>query len=204
MLKRILLSTTLLVSSCGIINTAEKGKKSEENAPELAGDWKSACVANSALKLSHTQRDFNFNAIGDFDKTESFFKDDLCDESFVTYQVMGTYDEKGENPENADIQMINFTVNEANLTADTGGAVTILNGLKFCGISDWKMGEERNITSQDCTGFKVNKGDVIFESYKLEDNNSDLYLGQKFVFLAKDNSNERPKDVNKNAGFTRE
>jgi hypothetical protein len=206
MLKQItaVFGAAILTASCGILDTDDKGKKAEENAPALAGTWETECVENSALELSRSKREYSFNAVGDFDKTESYYAADDCGNADVVYTVKGTYDDKGNSPDNQDVTMINFTINEALVTVNSDTAIDAMNAVKLCGISDWAVGKETDVTGKDCMGSKVNKGDVIFEVYKLEDDNSDLYFGQNFVFLTETNASERPTDVNRDVLFTRQ
>lgn len=173
--------------------TSETGKKLENTPAELRGTWQSPCVGTTTLNLVSTQREYVFNAIGDFDRVERYYSDSNCQNLVATYKVVGTVETKGSNPAKPDLDMINFTVNEASMTVKSDSILNDLNTMKLCGKSDWKVNEEVQVTNAECEGSQVQKGGVQFDSYDIRD--GQLYLGQKFLFLAKDNASERPTEL---------
>lgn len=189
------------VTGCGIFDTKDKGKKIQQNDSEIAGKWQSNCVGAETLELTHTQREYNFNAIGDFDKTERFYANKSCSNPGFTYQISGTYAALGSHHDNNEIKQVNFTVDKAVVTVNSKGAVDLLNDASLCGKSDWAVGSETDITGKNCAGFSVKKGDVVFDVYDLQDGN--LYFGQKFFFLSSDDADSRPDSISEDVVFKR-
>lgn len=189
----VLLVIGLSVISCSIFKTDKKGKKAAQNEISIAGNWKTPCIGSDVFGLTRTIREFNISSIGDFDKTESFYKDDACETVQAVYTVSGTYDALGKDAENKGVEDINFTVNNAYLTVSSESMLGVLNGASMCGIADWSTGKKAEITGKSCGGVITAKGDVIFDVYSLR--GEKLYFGQKFFFMSEDDADSRPKDV---------
>lgn len=181
--------------------TSETGKKLENTPADLRGTWQSACLGTTTLNMVSSQRVYVFNAIGDFDRLERYFSDANCQNLVATYKVIGTVEVKGSNPDKPDVDMINFTVNEAYMTVKSESVLEQLNAMKFCGRSDWRLNEDVHVTNAECEGSKVQKGGVQFDSYDIRD--GQLYLGQKLMFLGKDNASDRPTELDTKAPYSK-
>jgi hypothetical protein len=168
--------------------TSETGRKLESTPAELRGTWQSSCMPTTILNMVSSQREYVFNAIGDFDRLERYYSDPDCQTLAATYKVVGTVAVKGPNPDKTDLSMINFTVNEAYMTVKSEATLEQLNKMKFCGRSDWHPDEGVHVTNAECEGSKVQKGGVQFDSYKIRD--GQLFMGQKLMFLGKDDASE--------------
>lgn len=190
-----ILALPLALAACKDDNddTTETGKKLETTPEELRGTWLSGCVKTTVLGLTSTQREYILNAIGDFDRKERYFSDANCQNLVATYKVIGTVEAKGQNPDKPEIDMLNFTINNAYLTLNADNITGVLNTTRLCGKADWAVGAETEVTNADCQGSTVKKGEVQFDSYDVRD--GQLYLGQKFLFLAKENANDRPTQL---------
>jgi len=182
-------------------DTTEIGQNIQATPDELRGTWKSDCVGSDVLNLPATQREYVFNAIGDFDRVERFYSDSGCQNLVATYKVIGTVEAKGHNPESSDpeVNMVNFTVNNAMLTVNSDTIIDALNTMKLCGKADWALNQETEVTNADCEGSRIGKGSVQFDSYDVRD--GQLYLGQKFLFLSKDDASARPKELDTSTPF---
>lgn len=193
---------TLTFSACKKDEkTSETGRKLEATPAELRGTWQSACFPTTTLKTVSSQREYVFNAIGDFDRLERYFSDPNCQNLVATYKVVGTVEVKGPNPERSGVNMINFTVNEAYLTVKSESTLEQLNAMKFCSRADWHLDEDVHVTNAACEGSKVQKGGVQFDSYKIQDGH--LYMGQKLLFLGKDDASERPTELDLKIPFAK-
>jgi hypothetical protein len=181
--------------------TSETGKKLESTPADLRGTWQSGCVGTTTLNMVASQREYVFNAIGDFDRLERYFSDANCQNLVATYKVVGTVEVKGPNPDEHGVDMINFTVNEAYMTVKSEAILEKLNAMKFCGRSDWRLNEDVHVTNAECEGSKVQKGGVQFESYDIR--NGQLYMGQTLMFLGKDNASDRPTELDLKAPYSK-
>ncbi|HET9241669.1 MAG TPA: hypothetical protein VFO10_30660 [Oligoflexus sp.] len=181
--------------------TSETGRKLESTPAELRGTWQSGCMGTTTLNMASSQREYVFNAIGDFDRLERYYSDPNCQNLAATYKVVGTVEVKGPNPEKTDLNMINFTVNEAYMTVKSDATLEQLNAMKFCGRSDWHVNEDVHVTNAECEGSKVQKGGVQFDSFKIRD--GQLFMGQKLMFLGKDDASERPAELDMRAPYIR-
>jgi hypothetical protein len=57
------------------------------------------------------------------------------------------------------------------------------------------------VTNAECEGSKVQKGGVQFDSFAMRDGK--LFLGQKLMFLGKDDASERPTALDLRAPYTK-
>ncbi|WP_141734137.1 hypothetical protein [Oligoflexus tunisiensis] len=181
--------------------TSETGQKLRSTPTELRGTWLSDCMSTTTLNAVSSQREFVINAIGDFDRLERYYSDPNCQHLVATYKVVGTVETKGPNPDKPDLEMINFTVNEAYITVTSDTILDDLNRMKLCGHTDWSVAEPVHVTNAACEGSKVQKGGVQFDSYDIRDGH--LYLGESLMFLAKDNASDRPSELDLKVPFTR-
>jgi hypothetical protein len=205
-MKKVLLMAAALglTTACGLFETEKRGKKSEENEPDIAGNWTSNCIKSPGLGVPMARAEYSFNAIGDFDKTENFYAGETCDSPIVTGIVSGTYDAKGKHPDNDDVKMINLTVDEVFVTANTDEGVETLNRIKFCGKDNWEVGEDVEVTGEDCGPYSFNKGDVVYDVYDVKEEDK-LYFGKSLALTEEEEDPaERPKDINTNVVFIQE
>ncbi len=184
-------------------NTTETGQKLNATPGELQGKWQSTCFPSNALEATYTQREYIFSAVGDFDKYERFFKDEGCTQQIGEYKVIGTVEAKGKasDAQDPEAEQLNLTVNNALFTVVDGNSVSLFNGLKLCGKSDWKGSEEVKVLDLNCLGSTVRKGDVIFDIYDVKD--GQLYLGQSSLFLTQDSANTRPTALDAEVPFSK-
>jgi hypothetical protein len=63
------------------------------------------------------------------------------------------------------------------------------------------VNEDVHVTNAECEGSKVQKGGVQFDSYDIR--NGQLYLGQKLMFLGKDNASDRPTELDLIAAYSK-
>lgn len=196
--KKVVLGLSLgLVVSCGVFKTEEKGKKAQQMDPEIADQWKSDCVPATVLNLTHTIKDYRFSAIGDFDKREHFYNDNQCSKEIFSYQITGTYSVVGDAKMGNNAKNINYTINKVTVTPVDDSAVNILNTANFCGSSDWQKGAEKDVTGKECLGLNIDKGNVVYDIYRINKdvNPKLLYLGSNF-YLGQDKSlTERPENL---------
>ena len=160
----------------------------------LAHTWQSACVPANVLAMGKSRRSVAMTSTGTFEKSENFFMNTCEEPTAMTYKVTGTYATLGSNPSNAALQNIDFTVDAATITVSSAATVEKMNGETFCGIADWKVDVATDITGKNCGGFTVQKGDVLMDVYKIENDNT-VFFGRQFNFATSEDAKTRPESV---------
>ncbi|WP_141733456.1 hypothetical protein [Oligoflexus tunisiensis] len=183
----------LILPACGDNDDDDKNDNVVEEIPtNYIGLYKTDCIASTALDLSHSIRTVDIQADGGFSRTEEYFGDEACQDSGLALRVDGTVQEKGDLPENPQLDMLNFSVNDVYITVNSDTLKDVLNTTRFCGITDWAVGQERNVAGADCRGFAIKKGDVIQEV--VDDREGTLYFGKNFALLLNQTS-DRPTEI---------
>lgn len=178
----------LILPACGD-NDDNDNNAVEEIPTNYLGLYKTDCVASTVLGLSHTIRTVDLQADGGFSRGEAYFSDDKCQQSALELRVEGTAQEKGDLPENPELDMLNFSVSEVYIKVNNEVLQTTLNTTSFCGFTDWAVGQERDVSGADCRGFTIKKGDVIQEV--VDDREGTLYFANSFALLL-NKTDDRP------------
>ncbi len=186
----------LVLPACGD-NDDNDDNAIEEIPTNYIGLYKTDCIANTVLDLSHTIRTVDMQADGGFARSEEYFSD-ACQTSALQLRVEGTVQEKGDLPENPQLDMLNFSVSEVYIKVNTDLLKNTLNTTKFCGISDWAVGQERDVSGADCRGFTIKKGDVVQEV--VDDREGTLYFGNNFALLL-NKTDDRPNAIDEKIPF---
>lgn len=162
---------------------------------ELEGTWVTGCMENTILELSHTRRQYEFSLNRNFAKIEFLYDNENCENQLIEYRVEGNYrTDRVADEQGLEGKPIDFEIEKASITPYNETAVDILNGIEFCGISDWAAAQAREITNVDCMGFTNNEGETIFEIYEIRNDNQ-LLFGKNFLFLQETDSAERPTEL---------
>jgi hypothetical protein len=172
---------------------AKKAGEQVNTDPALWGVWESECQANTFLDITQTVRSTEFSALGAFSKSETFYwGQDCAQDKGMTVYAAGEYEVRGAVEGQDDLTKLNLTVEESTATLHTDDAVSWANDLELCDIDDWRKDETRNILKKDCL-LSLNKGDVIFDVYKVDDEK--LYFGNTITFLSENDADDRPSEV---------
>jgi len=190
-------AASLIALSLLVLPACGKDDNNDNNAVEeiptnYVGLYKTDCVANTVLDLSHTIRTVDMRANGGFTRTEQYYSDDNCQQGALALRVEGTVQEKGDLPEDPKLDMLNFSVSEVYIKVGTDGLRNTLNATKFCGITDWATNQERDVSGKDCNGFTIKKGDVVQEV--VDDRDGTLYFGNNFALLL-NRTDDRPTAI---------
>lgn len=191
----LMLAFGVVAAGCGAFETKKKGQKARENDSSLNGTWQNSCTKMDWLGFTYYRVTYKFSALGDFDKTTSLFADASCAEAIGSLSESGTYAALGDAADTAQAKDINFTISEAKISADTDQAVKLLNAAAYCGISDWQKGRATDVLDKPCVGFQHVKGKVIFDIYKVDQNDKRLETGKGSIFLDKGDVSSRPKSL---------
>lgn len=182
----------LVLPACGDDDDDNNDNVVEEIPTNYVGLYKTDCIANTVLDLSHTVRTVDIQADGGFTRGEEYFSDDNCQQSALQLRVGGTVQEKGDLPEDPKLDMLNFSVSDVYIKVNSEALKDTLNSTNFCGFSDWTVGQERDVSGADCSGFTIKKGDVIQEV--VDDREGTLYFGNNFALLL-NKTDDRPTAI---------
>lgn len=176
-------------SGCGD-DSDDKADRIEDQV-ELAGNWDSDCAAFTQMKLSSLRSEFDFDALGGFEKKEEYFAQGDCEGQALALRTVGTYKTNEPQEDDADHRSVTFIIEDAFLNLESDAAAKLANRVRFCGRNDWKAGEEVEVTGDRCEALGIQNGDRVEDIFVIEDGN--LYFGQKSVFNL--SGDERPDAV---------
>lgn len=200
-----LFASSVALSGCGAFDTEKKGSKAGENEPELTGSWKSGCMTADFLKLTHETTTLTYSVLGDFDRVVMLHADDQCASPSVEFKVVGTYDAVGEAQSvEGGAENINYTVHEARLAAKSDDAAKLLSAAKYCGVTDWKVDEEVDIAGKDCLGESLDKGEVVFDIFRLQDDGKTLLVGDTLLWFDATDADDRPTQLATDYPYTKQ
>lgn len=204
---RCVIGTSTLViaaclSACGKTDdTADKAKQTDTN---LAGTWNLACANKDFAGVTHQSDSYNFSLLGDFDRSVKLFNSDGCTTQLAHIDSSGTTDSLGNSQKVDGAKDINFTVTQMEATVDDAEFAKTLNTIKYCGKEDWQVGAAFDMFGKDCAGEKMDKGEVIFQIYKIHDDQ--LFLGSPVTALWLDgnDASNRPSHLDENRGLAKQ
>jgi hypothetical protein len=205
--KRMLMTQTILVATlaggCGMFKTEKSGKKLQENDRNLAGEWEGSCIQQDWLGFAYQQQALKFSSIGDFDRTTSFFSDQLCQESVGILGEHGTYASLGESKALAGAADINLTISAATVRPQTTESAEDFNQKEYCGFNDWQRDQVRDVLGRDCDGVSHANGEVVFDIYRLDNDGALLVTGKGSIFESGSVASSRPSSLNEKQPFKR-
>ncbi len=167
----------------------------------LANAWQSSCTPAAVLQLSSSRRTVAMTSEGKFEKTEQFFAEGCDKPHALTYKTSGTYATMGQHPSNPSLQNIDFTVDVASISVASPATVEMMNSQGFCGITDWAVDHETEVTGKTCGSFTVQKGEVVMDVVEVKENN--IYFGHQFSFMSAEDVKTRPEAVSVDAPYTK-
>lgn len=185
-------TSVLALGGCGLSEDS-KDNVTNPDLPDLVGTWQSNCAEAAVLDLAQTVKSLEFEGVSGYLKREAFFADGTCAQPGLEQITTGTYTLEGKLESDQSLEKINFNVDSVTLTPRSDQMVTTLETANFCGVTDWTKDIATDITGKECLGVSSDKGDVIFDVYRLQGN--ELRLSEKFLFLAPDSGDERPTSV---------
>lgn len=129
------------------------------------GTWKSNCLGGTTVST------FLFADDGSFDRTERQYLEHDCTKDGIEFRYRGqwstessdSFTRSGPLPLDLELASVQVTLLDSFL-------VWSHNLTKFCGYSDWTVGQPKDVTGLDCQGLKVPpKGDLLHTIFNLED-----------------------------------
>jgi hypothetical protein len=164
-IRRLILILSLVL---GTLVTAPLALASMGFAPVLEGRWQQQCTnGNLRIEVFQQQR---------VSLNEIFFSDKDCRQPSVVFINDGTFVLPGPG-------LMDFKFTSVRLRLLTPAAVANFNARKVCGLSDWQVTVEKEISGRSCEIFMIGfpqriptAGDMRYGIYQLY--NDRLYLGK--------------------------
>ncbi len=191
-----------VASSCGAFKTKSKGAKVRQTDTNLGGVWTTGCTNSDWLGLVSQSETLKFSALGDFDRTTTLFSDGQCATPNLELTVRGTFDTLGDDAKVEGSDDINFTVTSASTTPRSENGATILNAVSYCEVSNWANGQTVDTLDNACAG-SWHKGSVIFDIYRLDQDNKNLRFGRPSFFLDRGDAGSRPESLDETSALTK-
>jgi hypothetical protein len=192
----------LTLVSMGLMSCSQKDEQKEKPlaVDELQGHWQSNCLegqynaltAKSALGITQKSLLFVDGKTATEVTTISSLK---CDGADIEATVNGTFNRSSAS--SPELKAIDIKMDHYKAKPLTEFGVRVMNLAKWCGISDWAIGQERDVTNQVAKE-KCFDTHSISTVYSVAGEN--LYFGKigKMTSAAAD----RPTELQKNFYFT--
>jgi hypothetical protein len=195
------LVTAPVIIGCGAFKTKNHGQKQRQTNMHLAGTWITGCTKLDWLGLTSERETVIFSALGDFDRTSTVFTDGNCESAGVELTVRGTFDTLGPDSQLAGSDDINFTVTAATATTRNDLGTNTLNAGEYCDNASWSTNQTVDIIDRECAG-SWRKGSVVFDIYRLDNDNKKLRFGRHSFFQDKSDAASRPAVLDEEHALT--
>lgn len=145
---RLIFATLLSLSACSAAPTP-----TEVAAAELEGTWLSPCFPTSATQSAQTRIAYRELALTG---TYSEYSDSACQ----TLRHVGTWTGTASNGAELrpGVRKLDLAFASFKSKPITQAEADLVNGYRYCGITDWAPGVERDILGRDCVNFAIPVG----------------------------------------------
>ena len=161
--------------------------------PSLQGAWVSTCDTAKPLEAS-AKATFRFGPLR-YEKSILLFKDGGCTQELAKAVYRGEFKIGRATDLKEGLNRIDLNPKTLAITASTQAGVDALNLINLCGITDWALGQERDVTAGaadgKCLTERINQ--TQYDVYRLEEKK--LTFGSIFVFGAPVQIDKRPTDI---------
>lgn len=186
-----------LASGCGDAKDTVEELAGSIDASELQHDFADErCREPLALKVIGGSKRTGYKFSGkDVTRNEQYFSEGDCKDAVAVNVVYrGSYDKKNEIQDN--VHAIDMTFGKVLVTPLTDAGVKTLNTFNLCGVSDWAVGREVDVTgaSRDAKCPVIGTPQAIFDIYTTSDNQ--LFFG-KGDDGDKSAAEKRPTEINR-------
>ena len=193
-----------LAAACGTSHTKNEGAKNLENAPELAGEWRTDCHKLDWLGFSYERQTLKFSLLGDFDRLTTVYTDASCATSSSSLSEHGTFSALGASQSTPNATDINFQIAAATVKPDSDDGAKALNALGYCGVTGWQSGGEVDVIGKTCLGRTHAKGEVIFDVYNIDQDGKRLKTGKASLLVDKSDANARPTKLDDSLPYAKQ
>ncbi len=197
----ILGSVFMLAAGCGEKNNepgsgpAPAGPANTQSAVELQGEWQSNCLNPSLTGLG--ERSVLLFSGQDFTRTSQVSGPGGCNSNDVEAVIQGSY-VRGPMIRQG-VHQIDLSTSQATITPRSEAGRLLLVLAKACGISDWKLGEAKDITAALGTeGCFETYPKQTYQIYSIEGNQLFFGSGEDFSTVGK-----RPVELERNYIYTK-
>jgi hypothetical protein len=175
----LLAALTTLITACG-----------PQPGADLDGTWDSPCfngtqtrIVYASLKLTGTYTEYS-------------------DMTCTTPRHVATWTGTSTVPQasSSGPQKLNVTFSSFKSKPLIDADTAMVNMFKYCGLTDWATGVERDILGRECFGFSIPTGGKSFDLYEVKGNT--LRFGKDSVITAMPEEAKRPTALSDNT-FTR-
>ena len=188
-----------LVSACGS-DSADDVKKSVSNLTgesELQGKWTTTCGKAGVLDASGKST-YIFEPLR-YEKALNIYKDDQCNETLAVATYKGEFKIGTGEGLAEGVKRIDVTPKTLILKANSKAGVAAMNLISVCGINDWAVNVERDV-SVAAKGGKCLSETIDTPQYDVYTlGNDQLKFGATLVLGAPTSEDQRPTKVNETA-----
>lgn len=133
----------------GIVEETQDTVANLIEAYELAGTWTSACAGFNAFSdlLDASAKEIIVFGGNNQNLNYSIYSDAQCEEEVAKLRYMGNYALEEDAQERDQYVEIDTTIKNVFLTPRTQPFVDTLNTASWCGISNWQVDQEQEITA---------------------------------------------------------
>jgi|GEM_PF-4070133 len=171
---------------------ASRAGKNLTREPGLQGYWASSC--DKLELLSSSGKAFYAFAPATYSKKVAVYSDTNC--ATQTSQIVYSGDFKIGNDDDLEgVDRVDFVPTKATVKALTEAGVNALNAVNLCGIKDWALNAERDVSVAAKNGCLTEKvGVAQYDVYHLEDKK--LQFGSAYVLGAPTDVKNRSAELN--------
>ena len=159
-------------------------------AGNLEGQWEGKCLKFDQGYAKTVSTVSGANVVS----SEEIFMDKACNQSAAVVKIAATYQEGAESKVVKGATEIDSTLSKISFTATDERVAGYFNSVQFCGFSDWKAGEEKDITALTCEQTQMPKsGDRYYNIYSV--NESTLMMGKTTQEFDASSPEKRPQEL---------
>jgi hypothetical protein len=157
----------------------------------LNGTWQTPCYQSAQTRLVYS----NLELTG----TYTEYSDTAC----TTPRHIATWTGRASVGQEMKpgVYKLDLSFNTFRSKALTDTEATSVNQNKYCGLTDWASGVERDILGLDCYGFAIPKGGKSVDIYQV--NGDSLLFGKGSKIVAAPTEADRPTDIDPMRPFAR-
>lgn len=197
-----LLATTL-ITACGDDNEIPIIQEPELNGRFSNQDCNGIGVGEAGVSYRETLR---FEVPDKFTRYQDLYTNADCSGNPEgTAEAQGTFNVDNDGAPDSDGGAMELKMEKAFVTAQTEGMATALSLVNYCGVAEYKAGEEKEVSPQDTDNLTCIVQDVpntLYGVYTLDGDT--LYLNEGGVGQMGESKEDRPKGLDKGTAYQKQ